>query len=107
MLSKLTTDEFKELSDGCVIFCIVVANGNKPSLERMVKTVSYHMVASHKVNADGKTSEICTLGMTAGGYAKVDCFDKRDLADNGNKILLNCKPLLVGDIRKSGNFVYR
>lgn len=106
VLERLTLEEFQELTDGDVVFCVAVSRGSKPSEERKVLNVGYHLVAN-TYGSNGKTSEIITLCVTTNGVAKVDCINVLAASDEGTRILYKCKSLPHGDPRTGGKWNYK
>lgn len=106
---KMTEADFHNLRDGTVLFCISVANGNKPPLERTVRTVGYQMVVATTRNAVvslDRLEEVLTLALTTNGYAKLDYISPTDIAETGTKLLYECKPLSCDDPRKNHHWRY-
>ena len=105
ILERLSFTEFQALTDGCVIFCITVVRGSRPSADRKVINAGYHLVANTRVK-DGLTTEISTLCTTKYGSVKVDYINYFDASDEGTKILYKCNPLPNGDVRSGGLWKY-
>ena len=108
LLRKMTSDDFMELTDGCVLFCITVPKGNIPMEERQVRTAGYQMVAHTESEAetfDG-IAHVNTVTLTANGYAKVDFISAESIKDPiGTKLLYFCRPLPKDDPRKNHHWL--
>lgn len=105
LLAPITEPAFEQLTDGCVVFIITTTPGQKDIKERVVRNAGYYMVVSKGRNHVGKTVDITTIGLTAGGYAKVECFDLSDIEYAHNKMVFLCKPLPQNDIRRNYHFL--
>ncbi len=105
-LGLVSEEEFQKLNDGNVVFVITVAPGQKDIVTRVVRSAGYFLTVSSTTNHMGKKTDICLVGLTAGGYAKIDNIDLGDIGCRGNKIVLKCKPLPDNDPRRNYRFVY-
>jgi hypothetical protein len=100
LVSRITPRDFKDLTDGCVVFCVTAASGKKPILERAVKSAGYQLVVSTSHRPGATIHEIITLALTQRGYAKIDYIDVDFIGDDGHKMLFLCKPLPQHDPRR-------
>jgi hypothetical protein len=105
LLGLVSEEEFQKLNDGNVVFVITVAPGQKDIVTRAVRSAGYFLTVSGKTNPMGKKTDVCLVGLTAGGYAKVDHINLDDIGGRGNKIVLKCKPLPDNDPRRHHRFV--
>lgn len=100
LVSRITPVDFNDLTDGCVVFCITAAVGNKPVMERAVRTAGYQMVVATSHKPGATIHEIITLALTRKGYAKIDSVNVNDIGDDGYKMIFKCKPLPQHDSRR-------
>lgn len=105
LVSPVSLADFQNLTDGTPLFCITVAAGNKHPMDRAVKTAGYQMVVATTRNANGFLTDILTVALTKGGYAKVDVIDANDVGI-GRTLLFHCKPLPMNDIRRNHHWTY-
>lgn len=98
LLAPVSSEEFQQLSDGMVVFCVSNGGGNKPTEERIVRAVGYRMVVAMERNTSGEIVTVGTVGLTANGYAKVEWISADDIAEE-TKLVYRCKPLQAGDKR--------
>ena len=103
LLSPITRAEFERLTDGTPLFCVTTSICNKPPMERAVKTAGYQMVVA-TTQYDGFitqfTTQIQTVGLTNGGYVKIESIDWGDI-ELGRTLLFRCKPLPLNDNRRN------
>lgn len=107
---RLTVETFNALTDGMVLFCVTTNAGIKPIEERAVRTAGYQLVVATTRNPErGNLVDICTLALTAGGWAKVDIITADDISGLGNKVVYFCKPLNVpnNDPRRNHHWLPR
>ena len=97
--------DFEALTDGSVVFMLTTTPGNKNIQDRVVRNAGYYLVVSTHRNHLGKLVDITIVGLTAGGYAKVDSFNLGDLEYKRNKMLFLCRPLPQNDPRSNYKFV--
>ncbi len=97
--------DFDTLTDGSVLFMIITTPGQKDIENRAVHSAGYYLVVSRTTNRPGKTTELTVLGLTAGGYAKVESISLKDLEWKGNKMVFHCKPLPQNDPRSNYQFL--
>ena len=105
LMSPITESEFDGLTDGCVVFLLSAAAGKKPIAERVLRTAGYYMVVSSTKNAQNQMEEVLMVGLTNGGYAKIEFCNRQDIAQTGNKMMLTCIPLPQNDKRKNYHFM--
>ena len=105
LISQIAENEFKDLTDGCVVFCIVAANGSKPITERTVMTAGYQLVVATNRDKVGKLVEVITAALTRSGYAKIDTTHINSLGEKGNKVLYTAMPLPANDPRSNNNWI--
>lgn len=105
LLAPITKPAFEQLTDGCVVFIITTTPGQKDIKERAVRNAGYYLVVSKSKNHLGQTVDITAIGLTAGGYAKVECFDLNDIEYERNKMVFLCKPLPQNDMRRNYHFL--
>lgn len=106
LIAPISAEEFRQLTDGCTVFCVTTSTGNKPIMDRAVKTAGYQMVVATTGDEQGDVVDICTLGLTKNGYAKIECITAYEIAKGNNKVLYHCKPLMPNDARKNHHWVY-
>lgn len=110
LLQRMNENDFQELTDGMVFFCLTTATSNKPVDERTVICAGYHMVVATITTMDNNTPKLedaITLALTKNGYAKVDSITPLLMSEAGNKVLYKCCPLPKGDSRRSNHWLPR
>lgn len=106
LLSPISLADFQKLTDGTPLFCITVSGGNKPPLDRAVRTAGYQMVAAtNRGESDGPLVEIMTLALTKGGYAKIESISANDVS-TGRTLLFRCAPLPENDSRRNAHWTF-
>ena len=112
ILAPFTQEEFKNLTEGSVIFFMAAAWGStagKPVDERAVRLdAGYQLVVAKTYDEDtGDLSYITTVGLTAGGYAKCEYISPDEVfSDNTavKKLIFHCKPPGPNDPRGNQNW---
>lgn len=106
ILTKVVnTADFDNLTDGCVVFMVTTAPGQKDIKDRVVRNAGYYMVVSTNRSHMGKMQDVTVIGLTAGGYAKVESINLGDLGYRNNKMVFLCKPLPPNDYRRNYHFM--
>lgn len=97
--------DVENLTDGNVVFMLITSPGQKGIEDRVVRSAGYYLVVSRTTNHLGKITSLTVLGLTAGGYAKIEIINLGDLEYKGNKMVFFCKPLPKNDIRRNYDFL--
>lgn len=105
LVKAVNTAEFDNLTDGCVVFMVTTAPGQKDITERVVRNAGYYMVVSTNRSHMGKMQDVTVIGLTAGGYAKVEVINLGDLGYRNNRMVFLCKPLPLNDYRRNYRFL--
>ncbi len=101
----LNENNFNNLTDGCVVFMVTSTPGQKNIKDRVVRNAGYYMVVSTNRNRMGKMQDITVVGLTAGGYAKIEIINLGDLEYRNNKLVFLCNPLPLNDRRRNYHFL--
>lgn len=97
--------DFNNLTDGCVVFVITTTPGSKNIQDRAIRNAGYYMVVSTYRDTTNRLINATVIGLTAGGYAKIDVINLSDLEYKGNKMVFLCKPLPLNDHRQNYHFM--
>lgn len=97
--------DLENLTDGNVVFMLITTPGQKGIETRVVRSAGYYLVVSRTTNHLGKITSLTVLGLTAGGYAKIEIINIGDLEYKGNKMVFFCKPLPKNDMRRNYEFL--
>lgn len=97
--------DLENLTDGNVLFMLITTPGQKEIKNRVVRSAGYCLVVARATNHLGKVAAITVLGLTAGGYAKIEVINLRDLEYKRNKMVFFCKPLQKNDMRQNYEFL--
>ena len=105
LIAPLTEKAFQEMTDGNVVFMLITGPGQKDISTRTVRSAGYYLTVSSSRNHLGVKVDQTVIGLTAGGYAKVESYNLGDVEYKGNKMIFLCKPLPQNDPRRNYQFV--
>ncbi len=105
LIAPLTEKAFQEMTDGNVVFMLITGPGQKDITDRVIRSAGYYLTVSSSRNHLGVKVDQTVVGLTAGGYAKVESYNLGDVAYKGNKMIFLCKPLPQNDPRCNYKFV--